>query len=374
MTLLVAACSGSESPNASSPAVAATSVTSTSAPTSTAVEQVPVAPRTAPAPVTALTAAEVPALVNEWGDGGGDPLDLAQRIIGFPVDIGVPDGSTSFDMSVQASVSDPGVSRSWAWTYEALSMVGAIDPELPDGGPGSAETRDFYDPILESLGWYEAAQVISSPGSGAAGPRSVNFAYKPNIDTLRVGGVDATPVVAKVWADEDLDFMPGPDQPGYRIDLRAEVRSDFIPASIPALLQDQLSAVPGAILRKVRFASSRQLSDSQSPDIYDFREGDRLLELEIVLDLPAESTDLAREAYSNGLDGSIYQMGQPSFMARGVIDMAQPTVDGNTWTQRIVVLDRYSGTIRVVTDPDTNTATATVEVRLEPNREVLSPT
>ena len=72
-----------------------TASTTTAAPTTTVAPDEPVTDATTttteaplePAPVPEIDLAEIPDLIVEWGTGDGDPLDLARRLIGFPLEI-----------------------------------------------------------------------------------------------------------------------------------------------------------------------------------------------------------------------------------------------------------------------------------------------
>ena len=53
-------------------------------------------------------------------------------------------------------------------------------------------------------------------------------------------------------------------------------------------------------------------------------------------------------------------------------DLKQFYIDGD-WQQPIVVLGRYEGSIEIVDDAEAGTASMSLEIRFEANREVLSP-
>ena len=314
-----------------------------------------------------VTLADVPGLVAEWGAGSGEPLDLAQRIIGFPIEIPVPAGALPHRLSLDLRDLGGDAGWSWDWTYEALSAqpIGDIDAELPEGGPGTIETFVTFDPIFVSLGWADTAQVISDPSSGAGGPQSVNFAYVYNSDSYPVGGIDTIPVVARVWAEEDMIF--GDDrQPGHQIDITLETAAGNVPVPLLAALLADLPAAPGQTLTDVRFRTHERSADS-----FDADKGLRYIEIDATFELAAGSATDAQAAFSAGLDGATYRAGEIDFFDPEFIRAAEPTVSGDTWTQKVIVLDRYEGEIRVTNDPSSGATTAELRIRFESNSVVL---
>ncbi len=349
--------------DADTPEVTEDAATSSTTSTSTTTS----APVSNPPPPVELD--DIPGLIVQWGEGTGDPLDLARRLIGFPIEIDVPDGSTPHTLSVILRADSTEPTWRWEWSYEVISSqpIGDIDAELPEGGPGTIETRLTYDPVMEALGWRNTGQVISDPSSGAGGPQSVNFVYQLNAATFPLGGVGATPVVARVWAEEDMIF--GHDrQPGYEI----EITLDSVPDLIPVPMLDRLSAAlpvaPGAQLIELRFSTRDRPADS-----FAAAEGLRYIDLEYTYRLAPGSGESARAIYSTGLDGTTYQPGEESFFDDGFIEETEPAVTDTTWTQQIVVLDRYPGEISIIDDPATGGVISVLEMRLEPNRELLQP-
>jgi hypothetical protein len=78
------------------------------------------------------------------------------------------------------------------------------------------------------------------------------------------------------------------------------------------------------------------------------------------------------DTYSGGLDGTTYRAADESFFDPGFYEPADPWLSAETWTQPILVLDRYPGTITVSTGAD-GPVVATLEMRFEPSRELLQP-
>ena len=342
------------------PATTTTATTSTSTTTTTTTTTLPTG-----TPVASISADEIPALIVEWGDGTGDALTVAQRIIGFPVPVDAP-GSTPHWVSVDLRGGDPGDPWRWEWTYEALSSepIGDIDAELPEGGPGTIETRLTYDAIMDALGWRNTGQVISDPSSGTGGPQSVNFIYQFNHETFSLGGVDTTPVVVRVWAEEDMIFGDDRD-PGYQVDVTLDAPADFIP--VP-MISSLVSALPLDL--EGRLTRIRLGANSRDADSFDAAEGLRYLDLELVMQSSSPIEDV-QDTIANRLDGTVFQVGDESFFDEGFIEVTEPRMNGDTWIQDVVVLNRYPARFELVDDPATGGVTITVEIRFEPNREVL---
>jgi hypothetical protein len=152
------------------------------------------------------------------------------------------------------------------------------------------------------------------------------------------------PELITAWADEDINFRDGPDVPGYQFDVSLDAQPNFIPVPMLEALFRQVPVAPGARLINVSLESRDRLESSFDADL-----GLRYF----------------------GLEGSIYRATEASFFDPGFFEFIEPTIDGDSWTQDIVVLDRYTGEITVEVDPATSAVQSTVSVRLEPYRPVL---
>ena len=382
---LTVACGGSsESPVTAETIQSSTSSTSTTtaAPSTTTVEDTATedttttaAPTTTLAlnlsePIPAISADEIPDLVVEWASGASEPLDLARRIIGFPMDIPVPAGSSPYEMSVDLHGRDIAADWDWDWTYSVIlaDPLGDIDVDLPEGGPGTITTMITFEPVMTGFGWRSVAQVTSDPSSGAGGPQSVNFVYQTDEPVYRLGEIDATPGVIRIWGDMDVTFEDSPfgDESGYRLDAAMTTQPDLIPIPLLEALFNEIPTVPGARLTNLSFRTRTRSEDSFSAD-----EGLRYWDLEYTYSLLPDSADAAYAAYSLGLAGTVYQMGEEDFFEAGFIRTVEATISGDTWTQPIIVLDRYPGRIKVTVDSETGEVTSTIRITLEPNREIL---
>ncbi|MEM8705740.1 MAG: hypothetical protein AAGE98_04740 [Actinomycetota bacterium] len=383
---LAAACGGSDDAAPATTGSTAEAPTTSVTPTTPAAEETPTtsaAPSTSAAadsttttaaplestPIPVIAVEDIPALVIEWGTGAGDPLDLARRLIGFPLEIAPPAGATPYRVDVSLRGEDPTVDWRWEWTYGAYAApdtVGDIDAELPEGGPGTIEGLLHYDPLFAAFGWSNRGQVISDPSNGGGGPQSVNWAYGDDDGSFRLGEINATPVAARAWVDEDIDFRDGPDTPGHRIDVTLEAQPNFIPVPLLEALFREVPVAPGARITEIDFRSFDRPDDS-----FDAEEGTRYLELSYTCELLPNSANAAREVYSTGLTGTAYQMGEEDFFNDGFITIVDGEVGADgVWRQPVIVLDRYPGEISVWTNDD-GTVMSRVDVTLEPGREVL---
>jgi hypothetical protein len=346
-----------------------TTTTSTSSTTTTTTTTTTTLPPVTQLP--AVTVADLPDLVVSWGNGTDDPLLLAQQLIGFPLDLAAPDGAAPSEVDLDLRADDPAQWR-WEWSYQVFTPPGSvqdIDVELPEGGPGTIEGRLYYDPLFEALGWRNVGQVISDPSNGAGGPQSVNWSYQDDDGIFTIGTLDTEPTSARAWVYEDVAFGQGDGRPGHRIEINALTAPDIVPVPLIASLLAALPTIDG------RLTDLSVDSFTRPADSFDAEEGLRYLEIEFEWTLTAGATpDAAGAAYLAALPNAIVQEGEESFFDEGVIEIREPQVGGalNDWEQSVILLDRYPGSIAMNTEDDAS-VTATLDVRLEPNREVLQP-
>ena len=327
----------------------------------------------APEPLTAPPAtgtADLVDLVVAWSTGGGIPLDVARDIIGFPLEIELPEAANPQDIRVELDGRDPALWR-WDWTYSGASIdgaVGAVDADLPEGGEGTIEGRLHFDAVFGALGFRNAAQVISDPSSGGGGPQSVNWAYQTDLPALRIGDIEVTPVRARAWVDEDIHVRNDDPVAGYRIDVGFETAPETIPVPLLDAIIAMLPFGADARITEIDLASFERAEDSFAAE-----EGLRYLELDIVYVMPAGSEAGAQDLILNGLDGAVFQVGEESFFDEGFIKVTEALINSDgDWRQPVVFLSRYPGIIEVAT-ADEGAVIITVGVTLEPNRELLEP-
>jgi len=334
--LIAASCgdSGTASPATTTSSQSATTTSSAPNASTTAGPTVTI-PGT---PIAVITDAEIPALVDEWGSGIGNPLDLAQRIIGYPVAIDSPTGSRAAGLSVTLDGTFPPEQPwNWHWAYQSISPEGTTaDPALA------------FEPQMANLGW--------SPGINSRGSHS--FSY--NNETFPLGEIDATPGGLAISVIPDLSTIdPAATGTGldFAVDLTAQ--TNYIPVPMLATLFDEVPVAPGARL------TSLTLHTTTGPD------GARMIELTYVCYLFDNSAEAAKDTYSTGLAGSPYQMGVVSAANPGGIDDAAAEVVDGLWTQPVVVLGRYPGEITVESDPSTGEVVSTVQMTLTPGSPEL---
>lgn len=329
----------------------------------------------APATTTTLAAIatmdvdDIPDLVTEWADGSRPTLDLVTDIIGFPIAVGPPSDGGAYNLQVDMEGSDPAEPWTWDWFYETIAAdpTGNIDIALDDNGPGSVALREFYDPAMADLGWSYSNSTGSDPSSGAGGPQSINHVYQSDSGTIALGPVEGAAKPMFVWASEHLGFSDEPDLPGYRIGLSADAPADDIHVPMLAALADDIPVIADARLIDISLRSQQRSDDSFSAEY-----GLRYFEIEFTYELTPDSAVEAQQAYLDALPSGIYQAGEESFFEPGTIESADPIEVGDRWTQSVVVLDRYEGSIEVEPDPETGDTTSTVSIRLEPIRAVLA--
>ena len=363
---LIAAACGDDGVGESSDGVSTTTVdeTTTTAPTDTAPTTAPTttteAPPTGPEPIAVD---DIPGLVVAWGDGTGDPLELAQQIIGFPLVIPTPENTTPLHISVDLFGGDPESPWEWDWTYEVLSSdpMPDIDIHAEEDSPGEVALRDFYDPIMTELDWAYSNSTGSDPSSGEGGPQSINHVYQSAAETMIVNGLTATPKPLFVWADEEQVFGEG--VPGYQVDVPFTFEPGAIPVPLIQTIVDEFPVIEGAQLVDVRLLSWNRPEDS-----FDAEHGLRYFDVTIEWTLAPNTADEV-EAGVSSLATAI-RAGTASFFDPGFFEPEDPREFGDEWTQSIVFVDRYPGSVTVSGD-DAIGATLELDITFEPNRVVL---
>ena len=196
----------------------------------------------------------------------------------------------------------------------------------------------------------------------------MNWAYRKDDLVFAIGEVAAEAVSARAWVDEDIDFRDGDDRAGYEVELALRVEPGFVAVPLLATLLGETPNPPGSRLVELDLVSYDRTDESFLAD-----EGLRYLELRFVWELAPGSATAAKESYSNGLDGTAFQMGEESFFDEGFVRVVEATIDSNgLWRQPVIFLDRYPGFISVW-QADDGTAMSSINVTLEPNREILEP-
>lgn len=372
LALLAAGCGGGGDADTTDPPTTTAAASATSAPSSTAgppasttTEAQPPTTTTQPEPTgpEPLATEDIPDLVFAWGEGTGDPLELAQQVIGFPLAIPTPDNTTPLHISVDMFGGDSESPWEWDWSYEVLSSepMPDIDIHAEEPSPGSVALREFYDPIMADLGWTYSNSTGSDPGD-VGGPNSINHVYQSDADTLTVNGFPATPKPVFVWADEEQVFGEG--VPGYQVDVPFEFEPGVIPVPLVQTIVDEFPEVDGST-----FADFGLLSWNRPDDSFDAEWGLRYFEVSIEWVLPPGVADETKTAIADH-DSTAIVAGAASFFDPGFFEPEEPREFGDEWTQSVVFLDRYPGTVTISGD-DATGATLELELDFEPNRPVL---
>ena len=339
-------------------------------PTSTTAQ--PAVTTTSAAPTTTTTEApqaglepvpleDIPALVAAWGEGTGDPLELAQQIIGFPLAVPTPDNTTALHISVDMFGGDPESPWEWDWTYEVLSSepMPEIDIYAEEPSPGYVALSDFYDPIMAELGRRRNGTTGSDPSGGA---QSVNHVYTTDAATETINGFPAVPKPLFAWADEEQVFGEG--VPGYQVDVPYEFEPGVIPVPLLQTIVDEFPEVDGS-----QFVDFGIRSWNRPESSFDAEWGLRYFDVSIEWVLPPGVAEEAKTAIA-AHDSTAIVAGVASFFDPGFFELEEPREFGDDWTQSVVFLDRYPGTVTISGD-DTIGATLELELDFEPNRPIL---
>jgi len=284
---------------------------------------------------------EIPALIDEWGTRIGNPLDLAQRIIGFPVPVNTRAGSSSLSMSVSLSGPfPPDQPWNWTWTYDS------IDPANGNDGDPAA----MFGPALSNLDWVAA-------GSSPSG--SSTFEHAPPIPLGEVAASGGPFTITTLNDVSELD--PSAIGTGLSFTVALTAQNNYIPVPMLSTLFDEVPVAPGARLVELTLESHTRA------------DGSRYLDLTYICYLFDNSAEAAKDTYSTGLAGSPYQAGRISTSNPGTIDSASAEMIDGVWTEPVVVLDRYPGVITVESDPATGHVESTVKMTLDPGSPALTP-
>jgi hypothetical protein len=403
-SLTVAACGGSTSDSSADATAADTTVASapdtpatTDPPPGTepATEASTVAPAATEAPTTTLDATvdafdltSLPELVGvadaAIGDPTIEPFDVVDQIIGFPLSIGVPDGSSllRFDATLE-TIGDDGVTD-WLASYDAVGPGGSVDDidiTLDDNGPGSRQLTDFFDPIMIDLGFQRANTTASDPGD-PGGPNSVNHEYLADDPALAVNGVPATLDPVFIWSTEDVNGWAFDDSleqlGGYSIDVAFETAPETTSTPFP-LANAVIDAFPlpaGLTLNDVSIRLQQRSADSFSID-----DGASFIEISITWIAAPDSFDDVAGFYVDPTtaftDEAVFLAASRGFSTDGTLARAVPyEYNGTDRRLDVVLLQRYGGLLGIDASVD---GIEPVEVRLDlvlnPNDVLLaSPT
>lgn len=372
-----------DAPGTTDPAPATTAATAaTAAPTTTAVPTT-APPTTEPAPEPVeFDLATLPGLVEQIDDlSGVDPLSFAMAF-GFPLEIGVPDGSTLYrlDTTVTTRTGDEPSFNDVGIGYSVIAPGGAIpdvDIDLDDNGPGSVQITEVWDPIMSELGYERKNSTTSDPGD-PGGPNTVNHVYVPTeAAATDVNGSPAEIGTVFVWGDEDITGASYRSdestlQGGYVVDLSADVAPDIVPIPLIASLLDVMPVPDGAT-----FTNAALRLNPRSPDSFDADKGLNYVEIALEWDAAADATpdELARFYTDADFDGEVLFPGEESFFAEGTYEVGEVSSYGDTdYRLPVLFLMRYDGVLSLSAASEAGEpAEITYRVTLNPTDTELAP-
>jgi hypothetical protein len=285
------------------------------------------------------------------------PLSIAQQLIGFPLEIPVPEGSRLYSFAVHLNFGADG-SR-FEFGYDAIGpgdVVPDIDITLDQNGPGSLQIIETWDPIMAALGFERANSTASDPGD-PGGPNSVNHVYVTSTPAGVFNGVPGEVAPVFVWSTEDLNgWSYSPDREvlaGFDIDVDIETAPG---AGIPV-------PIVSALLELLTMPDRLELSDagvdlrSRSADSYDADKGLTYLEMFVEWEAPADMLD-AVVAFFDDLtamfpDEQTLMAGEEAFSDGGTIAPTEWYDSGDADKRlELLLLRRYDATLAIDASSD----------------------
>ncbi|NND74681.1 MAG: hypothetical protein HKN44_06700 [Ilumatobacter sp.] len=303
-----------------------------------------------PEPPPGVDLADLPTLIASVEAalaGTGDPLEMAQTLGGFPLDIPAPEGSTLYDISSRFQRLEQGT-RETSFEYTTAGPGGNVpdvDINLDDNGPGSVQIIDVYDPVMAALGFERNASTASDPGE-PGGPNSVNHVYVPETPVGTFNGIAGSAGNVFIWTDEDINggsFSSEPILGGYRIDVDIDTSEDA-PVPVP-LLEALTAAVPTPDGMPLVAGEAR--IQRRSPDAFQIDRG--AMYVAVRLEWEADDFDDVVAYYA---DGSVFadplMAAEASFFNDGEYEPAEMYVyDGTDRRQSVLLLQRYEGLLGI---------------------------
>jgi hypothetical protein len=317
----------------------------------------------------------LPGLIDEAVQATSDPsispLSIAQQLIGFPIEIPVPAGSTLLELSADPWFSADGVL--FDFTYHAVAPGGAvpdIDINADDSGPGSVQVTEIWDPIMTALGFERNGRTGSDPGD-PGGPNSVNHVYIPADPIGFYNGVPGELDPVLIWSSEDINgwaySAEREELAGYTIDIGIETAPGAgVPIPLVNALLEQFPIPDGLTLND----TSVDLR-SRPESSFDADKGLFYVDVYIEWTAPAGMFDAVVEFYSDTAtiftDPATLMAGEDDFFNQGTIEFTEWYTYGDA-DQRleILLLQRYGGSLGIEVSPD-GTTPMTLSFDLELN-------
>lgn len=299
------------------------------------------------------------------------PLSIARQLIGFPLEIPVPEGSRLYTLSVDPNFGDD--QDRFDFMYDAVGPGGAvpdIDIELDDNGPGSLQIIEIWDPIMAALGFERQNSTASDPGD-PGGPNSVNHVYVTSTPAAVFNGVPGELAPVFVWSTEDLNgWSYSADREvlaGYEIDVDIETASGAgIPIPIVNALLDVLTIPDGLDLSDAAVDLRTRSADS-----YDADKGLSYLEVFIAWEAPADMLDTIVAFFADlpaiFPDEQTLMAGEDDFFEQGTITRTEWYDYGDADKRLdLLLLQRYEATLAIDASSD-GVEPMTVSFRLVAN-------
>lgn len=398
--LVLAACGGDDAtpavtdpPPATDRATTATpdaapdAAPATGAATTGPAETDPPATTRSPAPTTtapvSFDLATLPELIERsllaTTDATIAPLEIARRLLGFPYDIPVPEGSTLYEASVDPGFYDDG--DHFSFSYLAVAPGGVvpdIDITLDDNGPGSVQIIEIWDPIMAGLGFGRQNSTASDPGE-PGGPNSINHVYTTPEPQGIFNGVPGEVQPVFVWSTEDLNGWSYRSEvemlAGYQVDVAiATAPGAGVPIPIVAGLLELMPVPEGLALSDADVDLRRR-----SPDSYDADLG--LVYLSVFLEWEAAPGALGAllDFYGDPAgvfaDEALLMAGEDDFFDPGTIVRTEWTEYGSTGHRLgLLLLQRYGATLGIEAGSDPSAPIRiSLQVQIDPAAGPLTP-
>ena len=324
----------------------------------------PPAPTTTEAPAPEPVSFDLTALPDLFADAVRattdptiSPLSVAQQLIGFPLEIPVPEGSLLYSFSVDPSFGVDG--NRFDFGYDAVGPGGVvpdIDITLEDNGPGSLQIIEIWDSIMAALGFERNNSTASDPGD-PGGPNSVNHVYVPAAPAGVFNGVPGEVAPVFVWSTEDLNgWSYSADREmlaGYNIDVDIETAPDAgVPVPIVNALVDLLTLPDGLTMSEASVDLRSRTASS-----FDADKGLNYLEVRIEWEAAPDRLDEIIDFFADTAamfpDEQLLMPGEDDFFEPGTITRTEWYDYGTSdkWLD-LLLLQRYGAMLQINASTD----------------------
>lgn len=394
-SLALAACGGSTSESSSATQAPAETTAASDAPppdtqapddTSAATQPPATEPPATVAPTTTIAPAPDPFDLTKLadlvaaadaavGDPSIDPFAVVDDIVGFPLPIPVPEGSSLLQFDAILSFVTEDGTTGWNARYDVVGPGGVVDDidiTLDGNGPGSQQVIDIFDPIMTDLGFERKNSTASDPGD-TGGPNSVNHVYVAPDPVRDVNGVSATLDPLFIWSREDVNGWAYSDTReelgGYTVDVGFDTTTS----------QSTPFPLANAVLDAFPLADGLELSDlsirmrERSADSFSIDKGATYLDVVLEWEAPADALDSIIAFYADPAttftDEPVLMAGEDDFFNEGTIERTEP-YDYDTADKRLdlLLLQRYGASIWIqASDDGIEPVSVQLDIELNPN-------